>query len=120
MEFELIENTAVLRFDDGKANVIGHDFMGAMIEGLDRAEQEAKAVVITSNSKATLLRACAFHPGMKIVARRHAVPIRVAARCWRFMDQPKTQSPGRKVTCNPHTRDFVTPECNIRSNMNLR
>lgn len=47
MEFELIENTAVLRFDDGKANVIGHDFMDAMIEGLDRAQQEAKAVVIT-------------------------------------------------------------------------
>ena len=47
MEYELNENTAVLRFDDGKVNKIGHDFMDAMLEGLDRAEQESKAVVIT-------------------------------------------------------------------------
>ena len=47
MEYELIENTAVLSFDDGKANAIGQDFMAAMDVGLDRAEKEAKAVVIT-------------------------------------------------------------------------
>ena len=50
MEYELIENTAVLSFDDGKANVIGHDFMNAIHEGLDRAEKEAKAVVITGRT----------------------------------------------------------------------
>ncbi len=47
MEYELIEGTALLSFDDGKANVIGHDFMKAMNEGLDMAEKDAKAVVIT-------------------------------------------------------------------------
>ena len=50
MEYELIENTAVLSFDDGKANVIGHDFMKAINEGLDRAEKDAKAVVITGRA----------------------------------------------------------------------
>ena len=47
MIYELTDEIAVLRFDDGKANAIGHDFMTAMREGLDRSEQEAKAVVIT-------------------------------------------------------------------------
>jgi enoyl-CoA hydratase len=47
LNYELIEDTAVLSFDDGKANVIGQDFMAAMSDGLDRAESGAKAVVIT-------------------------------------------------------------------------
>ena len=46
MEFELIDDTAMLRFDDGKVNAIGHDFIDAINEGLDRAESEAKAVII--------------------------------------------------------------------------
>ena len=50
MEYELIEGTALLSFDDGKANVIGHDFMKAINEGLDRAEKDAKAVVITGRA----------------------------------------------------------------------
>lgn len=50
MAYELIENTAVLRFDGGKANVIGDDFMDAMKEGLDKAEREAKAVVISGRA----------------------------------------------------------------------
>lgn len=50
MNYELIENTAVLSFDDGKANAIGHDFMDAMNEGLDRSEKEAQAVVITGRA----------------------------------------------------------------------
>ena len=50
MEYELIEDTAVLSFDDGKANAIGRDFMEAMDGGLDRAGKEAKAVVITGRA----------------------------------------------------------------------
>jgi enoyl-CoA hydratase len=37
---------AVLHFDDGKVNAVGHDFVDAMNRGLDRAGSEAKAVVI--------------------------------------------------------------------------
>ena len=47
MNYELLDGIAVLNFDDGKANVIGHDFMDSMKDGLDRAEQAAKAVVIS-------------------------------------------------------------------------
>ena len=40
------ESVAVLAFDDGKANAVGHDFIDAMNDGLDRADKEAQAVVI--------------------------------------------------------------------------
>jgi enoyl-CoA hydratase len=38
---------AVLHFDDGKANAVGHAFVDAMEEGLAKAESDAKAVIIT-------------------------------------------------------------------------
>ena len=50
MEFELNEEIAVLRFDDGKANAIGFEFLKAIREGLDRAEREAKAVVVAGRA----------------------------------------------------------------------
>lgn len=50
MIYELIEDTAVLHFDDGKANAMGHDFFDAANEGLDRSEKEAKAVVIAGRT----------------------------------------------------------------------
>jgi enoyl-CoA hydratase len=46
MEFDLRESVALLSFDDGKANAVGHDFLDAMNAGLDQAEKEARAVVI--------------------------------------------------------------------------
>lgn len=46
MQYSLDGDVAILRFDDGKANAIGHAFVDAMNEGLDRAEKEAKAVLI--------------------------------------------------------------------------
>lgn len=50
MEYQLNDNVAVFTFDDGKANVINNPFMDAMIDGLDRAQQEATAVVIAGRS----------------------------------------------------------------------
>jgi len=41
------DSVAVLTFDDGKANAVGHEFIDAMNEGLDRADQQAEALVIT-------------------------------------------------------------------------
>jgi len=46
MEYSLKGDVAILRFDDGKANAVGHAFIDAMNEGLDLAVKEAKAVVI--------------------------------------------------------------------------
>ena len=46
MNYNLEGDVAVLRFDDGKANAVGNAFIEAMNDGLSRAEQEAKAVLI--------------------------------------------------------------------------
>jgi enoyl-CoA hydratase len=46
LEFSKDGDVAVLAFDDGKANVVGHDFIDAMNEGLDRAAAEAGAVIV--------------------------------------------------------------------------
>jgi enoyl-CoA hydratase len=46
MQYDVEDSVAILRFDDGKANAVSHAFMDAMSEGLDRAEQEANAVMI--------------------------------------------------------------------------
>ena len=45
--YQLREDVALLGFDDGKANVISPDSTAALMDALDRAEKEAKAVVIT-------------------------------------------------------------------------
>ena len=46
MQYRLDGDVAILRFDDGKANAVGHAFIDAMNKGLDQAEKESKAVVI--------------------------------------------------------------------------
>ncbi len=46
MNYEQHGDVAVLHFDDGKANVVGHDFIAGMHQGLDQAEKDARAVVI--------------------------------------------------------------------------
>ena len=46
MTYSLENNIAILRFDDGKANAVSHAFIDQMMEGLDKAEQEAGAVVV--------------------------------------------------------------------------
>jgi len=46
MEYEQKGDVALLHFDDGKVNSVGHNFINAMNEGLDRAERDAKAVLI--------------------------------------------------------------------------
>jgi enoyl-CoA hydratase len=47
------DGVAVLRFDDGKVNVLSYAAIAAFEEALDRAEQEASAVCIVGNEKAT-------------------------------------------------------------------
>ena len=47
LNFRLEGNVAVIALDDGKANAVGHTYIEAMNEGLDRAKKEAAAVVIT-------------------------------------------------------------------------
>jgi enoyl-CoA hydratase len=50
MEFELDDAVAVLTFDDGKANAVSHDFLDALNDGLDRAQDQAGAVLVVGRS----------------------------------------------------------------------
>lgn len=46
MEFIRQDKIVTLHFDDGKANVVGHQFLDEINAGLDRAEQEKASAVI--------------------------------------------------------------------------
>jgi len=46
MDIKIEKDIAVLTFDDGKANAVSHRFIDHMIEGLDKAERDAKASII--------------------------------------------------------------------------
>ncbi|WOJ93613.1 crotonase/enoyl-CoA hydratase family protein [Congregibacter variabilis] len=46
MEYIQQDNVVMLHFDDGKANVVGHQFIDDMNTGLDRAERENAGAVI--------------------------------------------------------------------------
>lgn len=46
VSYELDGSVAVIRIDDGKANAISHEVLDGLHEALDRAEAEARAVVI--------------------------------------------------------------------------
>jgi enoyl-CoA hydratase len=46
VSYELEESVAVVRVDDGKANAISPDLVSAVDRALDRAEKEARCVVI--------------------------------------------------------------------------
>lgn len=46
MSYELDGQVAVITFDDGKANVYDHEALDAIAAGLDRAAEEATAVLL--------------------------------------------------------------------------
>ena len=45
--YELLDHVAVVTMDDGKANAFGPNMIAAVNGLLDRAEEQAKAVVLT-------------------------------------------------------------------------
>lgn len=46
MNYEKNENIVTLTIDDGKANVVGHEFLDNINAGLDRAQQEQAGAII--------------------------------------------------------------------------
>ena len=50
LNYELVDDVAAITMDDGKANAVSHGFIDNLTEGLDRAETEAKALVIFGRS----------------------------------------------------------------------
>jgi enoyl-CoA hydratase len=47
MSYELTDGIATIRFDDGKANAVSHQFLDDLNAALDQAESEASAVILT-------------------------------------------------------------------------
>ncbi len=47
LNYSVQDNVAVLAYDDGKANAVGHSFIDAVNEGLDKAQADARAVLLT-------------------------------------------------------------------------
>jgi enoyl-CoA hydratase len=94
VRYELNNDVATLRMDDGKANVMSIAMLAALNEALDRAEQEAKVVVLYGRAGsfsggfdlgafkrggtevATMIEA-----GLRICARLVEYPLPVIAAC---------------------------------------
>ena len=92
--YELNGDVAVIRVDDGKVNVLTHEVVAAVRESLNRAEQEAKAVVIAGRpGKFTAgfdlkqmqsgpeAAGNLFRAGMDLFVRHYEFPIPVVAAC---------------------------------------
>ncbi len=94
VSYESAGDVAVIRLDDGKVNVLSHDVIAALQESLDRAESEAKAVVMigrpgkfsagfdlkvmqSSPEAASNL----FRAGMDLFVRLYEFPIPVVTGC---------------------------------------
>jgi len=67
VRYELVNDVATLRMDDGKANVMSVAMLTALNDALDRAEQEARVVVL-------LGRAGTFSGGFDLTAFRRGGP----------------------------------------------
>ena len=94
VSYELTGDVAVVRLDDGKVNVLSHEVIAALHAGLDRAEQEAKAVVMigrpgkfTAGFDLRVMQAGPeearnlFRAGMDLFVRLYEFPIPVVAAC---------------------------------------
>jgi len=94
MDYQLIDSVAQICIDDGKANALNHELIDAMNEALDKAEQEAKAVVILGRegmfSAGFDLKALAkggqqaadmLDKGMALVTRMYGFPMPVISAC---------------------------------------
>ncbi|MGR6872455.1 crotonase/enoyl-CoA hydratase family protein [Pseudomonas sp. HK3] len=94
MDYQLIDSVAQICIDDGKANALNHEFIDAMNESLDKAEQEAKAVIIIGRegmfSAGFDLKALAkggqqatdlLEKGMVLATRIYGFPLPVIAAC---------------------------------------
>ena len=94
VSYELTGDVAVVRVDDSKVNVLSHEVIAALQESLDRAESEAKAVVMTGRpGKFTAgfdlkvmqsgpeAASNLFRAGMDLFVRLYEFPIPVVAAC---------------------------------------
>ena len=94
MDFELCGNVALLRIDDGKANAVGHVFLDDINAGLDRAGQEAKAVILRGRQgmfsagfdlaefkKGPEAAMALARRGFELLLRLYSLPLPLVAAC---------------------------------------
>lgn len=94
VSYELTGDVALVRVDDGKVNVLSHEVITALQESLDRAESEAKAVVLmgrpgkfTAGFDLKVMQSGPdaasnlFRAGMDLFVRLYEFPIPVVAAC---------------------------------------
>ncbi len=94
VSYELTGDVAVIRVDDGKVNVLSHETIAGIHSSLDRADQEARAVMIigrpgkfSAGFDLKVMQAGAesarnlFRAGMDLFLRLYQFPIPVVAAC---------------------------------------
>lgn len=94
MDFQMSENVAILRFDDGKANAVSHVFLDDINIGLDRAQQEARAVVLRGRQgifsagfdlaefkKGPEATVALARRGLELLVRLYSLPLPLVAAC---------------------------------------
>lgn len=94
MEYSLDGNVAILHRDDGKANAVGHSFIDGINDGLDRAQSEAKAVVLRGREgmfsagfdlsefkKGPEATMALVKRGFELLYRLYSYPLPVVAAC---------------------------------------
>ncbi len=88
-------DVAVLTMDDGKANAVGYDLIGALNEALDKAEADAKAIVLvgrpgkfSAGFDLSVMQSGGVEEAMKLVGqggklllRLFSYPLPVVAAC---------------------------------------
>ena len=94
MDYQLKDDIAFINIDDGKANAMNHEFIDGMNAAFDKAEAEAKAIIIHGRegmlSAGFDLKALAkggdqaaqmLEKGMALMTRMYALPLPVITMC---------------------------------------
>ncbi len=94
MEYQLKDTIALISIDDGKANAMNHDFIDALNGLLDRAEEEATAVILQGRegmfsagfdlkelAKGKEQASALVGRGMVLITRLYALPLPVISVC---------------------------------------
>ena len=95
MTYQLHNNIAIVALDDGKANVVGHQFLDSMNAALDRAENEGAGAVILRGregmfsagfdlgefKKGPDAAMAMVHKGMQLLIRLYSFPLPLVVAC---------------------------------------